>query len=278
MSTRGRQPRRRVLPEADDARRSPVRREHAVLFPSGRVADEMCMTESPPRHGPRTWAPSRSTRGRPGGRQRPTRRAAHRPRPVRYRDVRRRRAHRGCRARAVRRAGHPRFRQDQRQARHPRLRAHRAGWTFTDVRHAAIAFAPRARKRRTGSRPRGGRRSAANNVFVDFNQNCRDRTIASAYSLRPAPGRDGLDAGDVGRARDARRPARVHAAHRAWPARLAGRCVGRDRRRRSTRCAPLLELWDDDPVEMPYPPEYPKMPGEPKRVQPSKAKKVVEDT
>ena len=36
---------------------------------------------------------------------------------------------------------------------------------------------------------------------------------------------------------------------------------------------PLLQLWEDDPTEMPYPPEYPKMPGEPKRVQPSKAKK-----
>ncbi len=40
---------------------------------------------------------------------------------------------------------------------------------------------------------------------------------------------------------------------------------------------PLLDLWEADPVEMPYPPEYPKMPGEPKRVQPSKAKKVVEE-
>ena len=35
---------------------------------------------------------------------------------------------------------------------------------------------------------------------------------------------------------------------------------------------PLLEWWDADPREEPYPPEYPKMPGEPKRVQPSKAR------
>ena len=33
---------------------------------------------------------------------------------------------------------------------------------------------------------------------------------------------------------------------------------------------PLLEWWERDPREEPYPPEYPKMPGEPKRVQPSK--------
>jgi hypothetical protein len=32
----------------------------------------------------------------------------------------------------------------------------------------------------------------------------------------------------------------------------------------------LLELWDSDPVEMNYPPDYPKMPGEPPRVQPSR--------
>ena len=38
---------------------------------------------------------------------------------------------------------------------------------------------------------------------------------------------------------------------------------------------PLLELWAEDPTEMPYPPDYPKMPGEPPRVQPSK--KVAEN-
>ncbi len=36
---------------------------------------------------------------------------------------------------------------------------------------------------------------------------------------------------------------------------------------------PLLEMWKQDEEDMPYPPDYPKMPGEPKRVQPSRAKK-----
>jgi hypothetical protein len=40
---------------------------------------------------------------------------------------------------------------------------------------------------------------------------------------------------------------------------------------------PLLEMWERDETEgledMPYPPDYPKMPGEPTRVQPSRAKK-----
>ena len=34
--------------------------------------------------------------------------------------------------------------------------------------------------------------------------------------------------------------------------------------------APLLDLWEAHPVELNYPPDYPKMPGEPPRVQPSK--------
>src|SRR5205823_4987603 len=62
-------------------------------------------------------------------------------------------------------------------------------WTFTDVRHAAIAFGRELERRRPEEvttkwwkEERGAR------VFVDYNQNARDRTIASAYSLRPKPG------------------------------------------------------------------------------------------
>ena len=62
-------------------------------------------------------------------------------------------------------------------------------WTFTDVRHAAIAFG-RALERRQPDKvttswwkeERGAR------IFIDYNQNARDRTIASAYSIRPKPG------------------------------------------------------------------------------------------
>ena len=62
-------------------------------------------------------------------------------------------------------------------------------WTFTEVRHAAIAFGrelerrqPREVSTKWWKEERGAR------VFVDYNQNARDRTIASAYSLRPKPG------------------------------------------------------------------------------------------
>jgi DNA ligase D-like protein (predicted polymerase) len=62
-------------------------------------------------------------------------------------------------------------------------------WTFTDVRHAAIAFGRVLEERMPGEvttkwwkEERGAR------IFVDYNQNARDRTIASAYSVRPKPG------------------------------------------------------------------------------------------
>ncbi len=62
-------------------------------------------------------------------------------------------------------------------------------WTFTDVRHAAIAFGRELGRRMPGEvttnwwkEERGAR------IFVDYNQNARDRTIASAYSVRPKPG------------------------------------------------------------------------------------------
>lgn len=61
-------------------------------------------------------------------------------------------------------------------------------WTFTEVRHAAIAFARQLEKRTDGVTTNWWKEERGDNVFVDFNQNCRDRTIASAYSLRPTPG------------------------------------------------------------------------------------------
>ncbi|MBC7630756.1 DNA primase small subunit domain-containing protein [Aeromicrobium sp.] len=144
-------------------------------------------------------------------------------------------------------------------------------WTFTDVRHAAIALARELERSADGVTTAWWKEERGDNVFIDFNQNCRDRTIASAYSLRPAPGAtvsmpltwDELAGVDDPRAFT------LHTV----PALLAERGDAHaeiDEVAHSLE--PLLQLWESDPVEMPYPPEYPKMPGEPKRVQPSKAK------
>ena len=107
-------------------------------------------------------------------------------------------------------------------------------------------------------------------IFVDFNQNCRDRTIASAYSLRPKPGAPvstPMTWAELAEVRDPTAynlftvPERLAASGDPWS--------GIDERAFSIE--PLLALYEESGLgEMPFPPDYPKMPGEPPRVQPSK--------
>ena len=146
-------------------------------------------------------------------------------------------------------------------------------WTFTDVRHAAIAFG-RELERRLPDRvtTKWWKEERGQRIFIDYNQNARDRTIASAYSVRPKPGApvsapvDWDELGGVA-------PEDFTVA--TMPARFAD--VG-DRHAAINDIVhslqPLLELYEQDEArgqgDMPYPPDYPKMPGEPKRVQPSR--------
>ena len=59
-------------------------------------------------------------------------------------------------------------------------------WTFTQVRHAAIAFGRELERRRPDAvTTKWWKEERGTAIFVDFNQNARDRTIASAYSIRP---------------------------------------------------------------------------------------------
>ncbi len=147
-------------------------------------------------------------------------------------------------------------------------------WEFVDVRHAAIAFG-RELERRTPDEvttawwkeERGAR------VFVDFNQNCRDRTIASAYSLRPiqgAPVSTPLAWEELEKPLDPRE-------FNLWsvPDRVRDQGDAHAEIDEVTHSIePLLEMYERDGEqglgEMPYPPDYPKMPGEPPRVQPSR--------
>ncbi|KQY59362.1 ATP-dependent DNA ligase [Aeromicrobium sp. Root495] len=146
-------------------------------------------------------------------------------------------------------------------------------WTFTDVRHAAIGFGRELERRVEGVTTAWWKEERGDNIFVDFNQNCRDRTIASAYSLRPKEGApvstpltwDELAALDSPMAFTLRTvPGRLATHGDAW--------AEIDDVHHSLE--PLLDLWRADVErglpDMPYPPEYPKMPGEPKRVQPSR--------
>jgi len=148
-------------------------------------------------------------------------------------------------------------------------------WSFTDVRHAAIAFGRELERRMPGRvTTKWWKEERGSKVFVDYNQNARDRTIASAYSVRPRPEATvsapvgwgelpDVDPGDFTVRTMPARFAEVGDLHAAIDD------VAHD-------LTPLLEMYERDEREglgdMPYPPDYPKMPGEPKRVQPSRAR------
>jgi DNA ligase D len=146
-------------------------------------------------------------------------------------------------------------------------------WTFIDVRHAAIAFG-RELERRVPDQvtTKWWKEERGERIFIDYNQNARDRTIASAYSIRPKPGApvsaplawDELPEVAPEDFTVATMPTRF--------AQVGDRHAAIDDVAHSLE--PLLEMYDRDAAagdgDMPYPPDYPKMPGEPKRVQPSR--------
>lgn len=152
-----------------------------------------------------------------------------------------------------------------------------AEWTFPQVRRAVIAVA-RELERRAPQRVTTSwwKEERGERIFVDYNQTARDRTVAAAYSVRPrphAPVSAPLRWEEVPEARPEdfdlvtmvdRYAALgdVHAAMEERPCRLeaALELAARDEREHG--------LGD-----LPYPPEHPKVRGEPRRVQPSRARK-----
>jgi DNA primase len=146
-------------------------------------------------------------------------------------------------------------------------------WDFPVVRRAALAFAREVERRAPKLvttawwKEERGRR-----VFIDYNQNARDRTIASAYSVRAR--RDatvsapvtwdelpGVETEDLNLATMPKRFGKLGDVQAGIDDSLCDLRV-------------LLEWVERDEAagvgEAPYPPHFPKMPGEPRRVQPSK--------
>jgi DNA primase len=149
-------------------------------------------------------------------------------------------------------------------------------WSFTEVRRAALAFAREIERRRPDVvTTKWWKEERGANVFVDYNQNAKDRTIASAYSLRARP-----DATVSAPVTWAELPD-VHTEDftlMTMPARFAALGdVHSGIDATAVPIDPLLEMAERDEADhglgdMPYPPNFPKMPGEPKRVQPSRAR------
>ena len=148
--------------------------------------------------------------------------------------------------------------------------------TFIDVRHAAIAVGRELERRMPGRvTTQWWKEDRGTAIFIDYNQNARDRTIASAYSVRAkshAPVSmpvtwDELaevDPHDFTVLNAGARFAAVGDPHESIDS-------------AHFDLSPLLEWYERDERdhglgEMPYPPDYPKMAGEPKRVQPSRAR------
>ncbi|MGO4201083.1 DNA polymerase domain-containing protein [Rhodococcus sp. TAF43] len=153
-------------------------------------------------------------------------------------------------------------------------------WDFVEVRRAGIALC-REVERRSGDRAttKWWKEERGRRIFLDFNQNARDKTIASAYSARRTP------IGTVSTPVTWDELASVEPDDftiATVPALLAGRgdpMATLDDVAHSLDG--LLEMAERDLAaglgDMPYPPNYPKMPGEPKRVQPSRDRDLKKD-
>ncbi|TNM40448.1 ATP-dependent DNA ligase [Nocardioides albidus] len=149
-------------------------------------------------------------------------------------------------------------------------------WEFTDVRHAAIAFGRELARRDDQVTTAWWKEERGMRIFIDYNQNNRDRTIASAYSLRPLPGAPVSTPMTWDELADVTDPREFNLF--TVPDRMADGDPWAGIDDTSYSLQPLLDLWErqiaDGEGELNFPPDYPKMPGEPPRVQPSK--KVAE--
>ncbi|MFZ0091760.1 MAG: DNA polymerase domain-containing protein [Solirubrobacteraceae bacterium] len=146
---------------------------------------------------------------------------------------------------------------------------------YLQVRRAALALAREIERRAPTLASSKWWKEERHGVFVDYNQNARDRTVASAYSVRPTP--------------DARvsTPLRWDEVADVEPAELTIDTVPELVARRGDPAADidahagsldaLLELSRIDEErglgDAPWPPHFRKQAGEPKRVQPSRARK-----
>lgn len=142
-------------------------------------------------------------------------------------------------------------------------------WTFEDLRHGAIGLGRELERRDDSVTTAWWKEERGSRLFIDYNQNNRDRTIASAWSLRPRPGAPVSTPLSWERLAETSDP-------RAYniftvPDYIEDEAPWADLNETAYSLEPLLDLWERLPGgELNFPPDHPKMPGEPPRVQPSK--------
>ena len=148
-------------------------------------------------------------------------------------------------------------------------------WTFPEVRRAALALARDVERRAPELATSKWWKEERHGVFLDYNQNAKDRTVASAYSVRPTPDArvstpltwDEVPTVEAEAFTIDTVPARFAA--------IGDPHAGIDEAVGSLEA--LLELSARDEAEglgdAPWPPNYAKQAGEPPRVQPSKARR-----
>jgi bifunctional non-homologous end joining protein LigD len=150
-------------------------------------------------------------------------------------------------------------------------------WPFGDVRRAAVAVAREIERRAPDLATSKWWKEERHGVFVDYNQNAKDRTVASAYSIRPVPDArvsaplswDEVPTCDPAAYTIATMPARFAAIGDPW--------AGMDE-----AAGPLDALVEqaarDEAAglpDAPWPPHYEKQAGEAPRVQPSKRRSAA---
>jgi DNA primase len=145
-------------------------------------------------------------------------------------------------------------------------------WTHDQVRRAALALARDVEQRVPTLATSKWWKEERHGVFIDYNQNAKDRTVAGAYAIRPTPDARGsaplgwsevadADPADFTMVTMLKRFASLGDLHREIDA-------------HAFSLDSLLELSQkherDGQGDAPWPPQYAKAPGEPKRVQPSR--------
>jgi bifunctional non-homologous end joining protein LigD len=146
-------------------------------------------------------------------------------------------------------------------------------WSFDEVRRAALALAREVERRAPSLATSKWWKEERHGVFVDYNQNAKDRTVAAAYSVRPtaqatvsAPLRwdevASCEPGDFTLASMPARFTKLGDPHEKIDAKAG-------------TLEPLLELFERQGLgDAPWPPHYKKQSGEPARVRPSQRKKL----